>query len=438
MVSNKSLFAKKVVMISSLIAMLISMRLPFAAIAKYDISFSTYDLMRKASVELHVKAILDVTTPVLSVNTIPYLAALISIVILLVLTIFPTKINRLNKIIYGVFSVSTIMSLVSGFGLLRLNTDALEKTMGIGAYLSLLLVIVYMLYACIPGKTPIIEVNIHIILLFTALLLVYPYINTLALALDQSGERINIWPRQFTFNNFAFVLFNPKFLNGAYITLIRTLLGTICSLVFTTVFSYAMSKPKLVGRKIYLKLCIITMYFSGGLIPTFILFNQLNLVNNFMVYIIPNLLNAFNMILMVNYFKGLPDELEESAKIDGAGDFRILFQIIWPVSMPVIAIIGLYNAVFQWNSWYDGYIFMIGRTDLKPLQNVLIDIINESQIANFLINLPIPIKDLMTTAPIGKSIVAAAIILTIGPIILFYPFLQKYFVKGMLIGSVKQ
>jgi len=180
------------------------------------------------------------------------------------------------------------------------------------------------------------------------------------------------------------------------------------------------------------------MYFGGGIIPNFILMKSLHLTNNFLVYILPWSINVFNMIIMIAFFKGIPVELEESAKIDGAGEFRIFFSIIVHVSMPIIAVIALFNAVGQWNSWFDAYLYVTDRK-LYPLQNILMDIINANNIGEMLPQSQSAAANVISNLNkiTTKSITAATMMVTIGPIILVYPFLQRYFVKGVMIGSVK-
>jgi putative aldouronate transport system permease protein len=289
-------------------------------------------------------------------------------------------------------------------------------------------------------KISLVDISIYVILAICGIVLIYPYVNTLAISINNGYDTmrggVTIYPRKFTLDNFTAVVLNRRIYSGLTVTIARTIVGSITAVLATTIFSYGMSKSHLIGRRFYMKLCIITMYFGGGIIPTWILFNTLKLTDNFLVYIIPNLINVFNMILMVSFFKTIPAAVEESAKIDGAGEFAILFRVVMPVAMPIIAVIILYNAVFQWNSWYDAYLF-VHKLELKPLQNVLIDIINESQLDQFLADISIPVRDLKKASVTTKSVVAATMIFTIGPIVLFYPFLQKYFIKGVMIGSVK-
>lgn len=289
---------------------------------------------------------------------------------------------------------------------------------------------------------PIFDIVNFFFLLLVAVVTLYPFVNTLAISfndgLDAMRGGISVWPRLFTLDNYIVVLVSKKLYTAFGVTLARTLLSTVLATLFTGIVAYGMSKQHLKGRKLYMTLCLITMYFNGGMIPNFLLMRTLGLTDNFLVYVIPGLLNVFNMIMMITYYRGLPVELEEAAKIDGCSEFRILFTIIFPVSMPIIAVIALYNAVGNWNSWFDAYLY-VTNPKLQPLQIVLRDIINASNLtemmpsqqtaaANIIRNL-----DNVST----RTITAATTMVTIGPIVLCYPFLQRYFVKGVLIGSVK-
>ncbi len=432
-------FQKNTIMIILLIGAALSfLRLPLLNVMHQNLSFSASELMFKPEITMKVQALGSGGKAVLSSPVWAIPMALIFMVAALICICTDRnarKIFRWGRIISGVLAAVCV---ILAFMLLSVDIMNIEIRMGMGVLITILCLLGYIIYAVCQKKTSIFEVNIYLILTLLAVVLVYPYINTLALSFDASGESITAFPKEFTLNNFRYVLVNPKFYNGVLVTVSRTVIGATFSLLCTLIFAYGLSKPHLIGGKIYNRLCVFTMYFSGGLIPTFIVYGKLGLVNNYMVYIIPNLINVFNMILAINYYKGISPALEESAKIDGASDFQILFSIMIPISAPIVAVLGLFNAVSQWNSWYDAYIYMIGRPDLKPLQNVLIDIVNESQLDKFLADLPISIKNELSQSPVGQSIVAAAIILTIGPIILLYPLLQKYFVKGMMLGAVKE
>ncbi len=429
---------KRICMVAFLLGALACLFLPFVNVLQQGASYNGWELLFNSTLTCKVRALGSGDWAVIS-TFIPAMAmALVGIVGAFACIFIDKRKDNLRHICCVACAFIGALGAILAFGMTRIDIESIELRMGGGVLLTCLFLLCYVIYAVVDRLTSLFEANIYLLLTLLGIVFVYPYLNTLALAFDNSGESISVLPKAYTLNNFYFVLVNPKFYNGVVITVSRTIIGTLLSLLCTLVFSYGMSKNHLIGRRFYSKLCVFTMYFSGGLIPSFIVFRQLGLMNNYLVYIIPNLISVFNMILAVNYYRGIPAALEESAKIDGANDYTILFRIVVPVSAPIVAVIGLFNAVFQWNSWYDAYLYMIGRPDLKPLQNVLIDIVNESQIDRFLANLPISIKSELTQAPIGSSVVAAAIILTIGPIILMYPLLQKYFVKGMMLGSVKE
>ena len=197
----------------------------------------------------------------------------------------------------------------------------------------------------------ILDALITILMLFLILSIVVPFLNILALSLNDSRDTmrggITIFPREITWMNYRRVVENPSIVQSYIITIARTVIGTLTSLLCTSLFAYGLSKKWATGRKFYTIFTIIPMYFSGGLIPYFVLINQLGLFDNFLVYIIPNLIGIWNMILLRTSFSNLPASLEESALLDGAGQYKIFFSIIFPLSRPVIATIALFNAVFQ-------------------------------------------------------------------------------------------
>ena len=270
----------------------------------------------------------------------------------------------------------------------------------------------------------------------------YPFVNTLAIALndgiDASRGDIYFFPRKFSLDNFILILNQGKIYRSLMITVSRTVIGTVLNTLMTGIFAYGLSKPFLKGRKVYLFISIVTMYFSGLIIPQYVLYDALGLTNSFLVYFVPYMINVYFMIMMMTYYRGIPGAVEESAKMDGAGYFYIFFNIIIPLSVPIFAVISLYNAVFQWNQWFDAYIFVTDEK-LMPLQNLLIDVINSTRINELEASVSGIASDMISSKSriTVKSVRAATMIVTIGPIILFYPFIQKYFVKGVMIGSVK-
>jgi putative aldouronate transport system permease protein len=243
---------------------------------------------------------------------------------------------------------------------------------------------------------------------------------------------VNWIPKAISFDSYRVVFSNENMMNGFYVTTMRTVIGTAAHVLFTAIVAYGLSKTNLIGRKIYMKIALITMLFSGGLIPTFILMTKLGLYDNFWVFIIPAMYTFFNMVIFMSFFRTIPDSLEESAKVDGASDYGVLFRIVMPNSMAVIATISLFSAVYHWNDYYQGVIY-IRTQDLLPLQTMLFKIIAENSMsfmqqqamAQFGARLP------------GNSIKFASMMVATLPILLFYPFIQRYLVKGVMIGAIK-
>lgn len=281
----------------------------------------------------------------------------------------------------------------------------------------------------------------YIILLLLTIITLYPILNTAAISLNEGLDTmrggITIFPRKFTLQNYAIIFKNKSILNSFGITVLRTFIGTVTSLLATSLLAYGLSKRNLKGKKFYMGICVVSMYFSGGLIPTYLLIYNIGLINNFWVYIIPNMISVFNVIIVMTFFKQLPEALEESAKLDGAGQFLILFRIILPISMPMLATIALFNAVFQWNSWFDGYIYMTNN-DLLPLQNILLRIINSNSMSETLSKAGSASTMVNKFKGVTvKSVNMATMMVSMIPIFMVYPFLQKYFVKGIMVGSIK-
>ncbi|WP_373229244.1 carbohydrate ABC transporter permease [Cohnella sp.] len=277
--------------------------------------------------------------------------------------------------------------------------------------------------------------TINIVLMaLLAFVTIYPFYNILINSfndpIDAARGGITFWPRVLSIENYKMVFRDDSISNAFVVTVARTVIGTAAAVLFTGAFAYGISKPNLLWRKLIILLAVITLYFSGGLIPSYLLIAKyLHLKNNFLAYILPNLFNPFNAIIMVTFFRGIPKEMEESAKIDGANDLRIFFRLILPVSKPVLATIALYNGVFHWNSWFDAMLY--GGQHLKTLQQILIQIINSNS------NVSIAAGNLGFRAVTAESVKLATMVITTLPIVFTYPFLQKYFVKGILIGSVK-
>ncbi len=291
-------------------------------------------------------------------------------------------------------------------------------------------------------KMDLFEVITAFLLIILAFLMLYPFVNTLAVSLNEAGDTarggIYFLPRQITLENYIVISNNERLYRAFVITVARTALGTLLSVICTAMFAYGMSKAKLKGRNFYMGLSILTLYFSGGLIPTYLLMKWLHLTNSFMVYVIPYMIGVYNMIIMRTYFKTIPDSMEESAKIDGAGQMTIFFKIMLPLSAPIIATIGLFAAVFHWNQWFDASLY-VTDINLKPLQTILTGIINSQQYQEVLAQAGAGATQLDSMKIVNvRSISTATIIVSVLPIVIIYPFIQKYFVKGIMIGSVKE
>lgn len=281
---------------------------------------------------------------------------------------------------------------------------------------------------------------INIVILFVlAVICLYPCYLVLILSLndpvDSLQGKLFFYIRKFTFENYIFFFKDPALFGAFTMSVARTVLGALTSVFFTACFAYGVSKKNLIGRKFFITFMLITMYINGGLIPYFILIKNVGLYKNFLVYIIPQLFGSFNAIIMMTFFKGLSTEIEDSARMDGANDLRIFLSIVLPVSKALIATIMLFNAVYQWNSWFDSMIF--GGNKLVTLQYKLVQIIRDVDAAKKMALQNPAFGKIMGYNPTLESVKATAMAVTIIPIIMVYPFLQKYFVKGVMIGSLK-
>ena len=220
-------------------------------------------------------------------------------------------------------------------------------------------------------------------------------------------------------------------MNSYLTTITRTLIGTTLNLIFTTLLAYPLSKNYYPLRKPLTAMIVFTMWFSGGLIPSFLLNKSLGLLNNFWVYILPCLVNPFNMIVLRNFFGQIPDSLEESAKLDGANDLRVFFSIYLPLSTASLATITLFYAVYHWNMWFDSMLYM-NKKEMWTMQYTLRQLIDSATVTDIT-----TIGSSMDFIPPAETVRMATIVIATVPILCVYPFLQKYFVKGMMVGSVK-
>ncbi|MBM6994397.1 L-arabinose transport system permease protein AraQ [compost metagenome] len=284
---------------------------------------------------------------------------------------------------------------------------------------------------------------IYVFLIVFALSTLYPFLNAIAISLNEGLDTakggVTLWPRAFTMENYEVVFQDERLMSGFVISVLRTVVGTVSAILATAIFSYGMTKRELMGRKYYMLICIFTMYFSGGLIPTFLLIRNLGMFNSFWVYIIPSLIGVWNMIIFRTFFQGLPQGLEESAKIDGCGNWGTLFRIVLPLSGPVIATLSLFTAVGHWNEWFVASIY-ISKEELLPIQTILKQILASNIVSEQTANLDAAAQAHMAQAKTvtSKSLSMATMMVATLPIVLVYPFVQKYFVKGVLVGSLKE
>ena len=275
------------------------------------------------------------------------------------------------------------------------------------------------------------DIVIFVILLIYALAIVFPFYYLFIVSITPTeiyaSNPVLLYTPKITFEAYQNVFTNKDIWNGFGITMILLVGGTAYQLFFTVITGYAMSRNNWFGKNFVMNMILVTMFFGGGLIPYYILIKSLGMLDTIWVMIIPGAIDTFNMLLMRNYFASLPKELEESAKVDGANDVQIFVKIFLPLSLPMLATVGLFFAVGQWNSWYNGMIFNHSR-NIRTLQQVLQDIIvTKSSI------IPNPHPEQINE----ESLKMAAIFFTILPMMCFYPFLQRYFVKGIVVGAIK-
>lgn len=268
----------------------------------------------------------------------------------------------------------------------------------------------------------------------------YPILNTLAISFNDGVDSVRggiyIWPRVFSLQNYRTVFHNPNLTQAAFISVSRTVIATVVQVFLTAMLAYVLSRKEFVFKKQLSIIYVLTMYVNGGMIPTYVLMKDLHLTNNFLVYILPGLVAAFNMIVLRTYMNGLPDGLVESAKIDGAGDFRIFIQIILPLCKPALATVALFIAVGQWNSWFDSMLYCSQSPNLTTLQYELMKVLSAATQQGGAGTADI-VKNSGSIVT-SQSIRSAITIVTALPIVFIYPFLQKYFISGLTIGGVKE
>jgi len=278
------------------------------------------------------------------------------------------------------------------------------------------------------------DVLIHLVLFIFAFACLYPFWYVLSVSLTSyeayTTTPILFYPKDITFAAYE-IIKEPDLSHSALLTVVLVAVFTILHTILCIITAYPLSKKYLPGRNFMLLLVVLPMVFSGGIIPTYLVMKDLHLTNTFAILVFAGLFSGFNVVLMKNFMSQVPSSLEEAAKIDGADDYRILFNIYIPLSMPIIATIALFSAVTKWNDYFTGLMY-ITNPDLYPLQNVLRTMIIEG-------NVDVASGGFMDSENLTllTSMKMAVIIIATVPIVCIYPFVQKHFVKGMLIGSVK-
>ena len=277
-------------------------------------------------------------------------------------------------------------------------------------------------------------INVTLVTIVSIIILA-PVLNILASSFASSkclaeGDFI-FFPKELTLDNYRAVLNDSSIWRAYLISVAKTVIGVVTHLLFCSMVAYGLSKRYLKFRKFYTVMGVITLFFSGGMIPTYLLIKKLGLLNNFLVYIIPQLFSYYDVVILMNFFRQVPASLEESAQIDGAGVWTVFMRIVMPLSKPALATIALFNGVFQWNDFMTAKLYITDQ-NLYPVQMKLYDIIVQQQAAsmNTIGNIA-----LETTS---KGIQLSTIVVTTVPILIIYPLLQKHFVSGMTLGAVKE
>lgn len=264
----------------------------------------------------------------------------------------------------------------------------------------------------------------------------YVFIASINDPMDTMRGGLTLFPRELNLSAYGVILKDKEFISSMGISVLRVIIGTPLSVLFTSMLAFVLSKKDLVAYGFWNKLFVFTMYFGGGIIPTYMVYKSLGMIDNFIVYIVPSIISVYYMILIKSYISSIPKELEESALIDGANDLIVFFKIIMPVSTPIIATIALFVAINHWNSFFDSYLYT-SKQSLKTLQAVMMNILNQYQTSNMGDAASVAANAAKQRATSSDSIRMTATIVSTVPIIMVYPFVQKYFVSGIMMGAVK-
>lgn len=276
-----------------------------------------------------------------------------------------------------------------------------------------------------------------ILLCLLSIVTLYPFLYVLFASISTPADFVQhrgilLWPKGFSLDSYRMVFENPNIIRSYLNTIFYVVVGTTLNILMTALGAYGLSRKNVMWKGTIMMLIVMTMFFDGGLIPKYLLVKNMGLLDTYWALIIPSAMTTWNLIIMRTAFQGIPDALEESARIDGASDWTILFRIIIPLSLPVIAVMVLFYGVWHWNKWFDALIYLRDR-DLFPLQLILREILIQNDTSSMMTS--VGGGDRM---PVGETIKYATIMVATLPILFLYPFLQKYFVKGVMIGAIKE
>lgn len=285
----------------------------------------------------------------------------------------------------------------------------------------------------------VLDTVIWIVMVLVFLVTVYPFYYVIILSLNDGVDSLRggiyLWPREFTVMNYAQFLKDAKWINAIWVSVGKTVVGAGLTVFFTSMVAYGLAAPKLLYKKFYNIVLLVCMYFSGGLIPYYLTLRAYSMLNTFWVLVIPTMFSTYYCILAVSFFREMPVELNESARLDGAGELTIFVRIILPLSKALLATLALFAAVSQWNSWSDVAFFAPANKSLRTLASLMREVIVKNQVDAS------SRQALMQSARHSKvtatSVQMAAMIIAVLPIVMVYPFLQRFFVKGIMLGAVK-
>ncbi len=276
--------------------------------------------------------------------------------------------------------------------------------------------------------------NVIILVLIVALTF-YPFINIVAQSFSSesyiNSGKVNLWPKGFNVDTYKIIVKDSMFWINYKNTVVYTVVGTCIQMIMTTMFAYALSKKRLLGREFFTMFAVFTMFFGGGLIPNYVLVKSLGMGNTMWAIVVPGAISVFNMLIMKTFFQNIPDELEEAAIMDGSSTYGTLFKIVLPLSGPVLATMVLFYSVGNWNAWFPAFIYLEDK-DLFPVQIYLRNLIKGADSSR-----SVGATGADDLAQISSNIKAVTMVLTVLPILCVYPYVQKYFVSGVMLGSVK-